>query len=91
MRSRLEVPIREKEVVVFDPETERRSSLHSFFGEWHGSTVLCSCGALVRIDQAAVRRRRMMGKPVECHQCRNRRVALEHEDIDMEFYDREGE
>jgi hypothetical protein len=33
----------------------------------------------------------MMGKPVECHHCRNERVALEMEDLDNEYYDREGE
>jgi len=33
----------------------------------------------------------MLGKPVECHHCRNRRVAMEKEELDLEFYDREGE
>jgi len=46
---------------------------------------------MVRLDQATVHRRRMLGKPVECHHCRNRRVALEKEEMDSEFYGREME
>jgi len=91
LRSRIEVLDRGREIAVFDTDTEHHAVLNSYFGEWRGSTVLCACGALVRIDQNEVRRRRMMGKTVECRQCRNRRVSLEREDLDVEFYDREGE
>ncbi|HIH76792.1 MAG TPA: hypothetical protein HA343_05710 [Methanomassiliicoccales archaeon] len=91
MRPHLEVHLRESTLVLPCLAGEERVHCTSLFGDWHGATVLCSCGSLVRLDQAAVHRRRKLGKPVECHHCRNRRVALEKEELDMEFYDREGE
>ncbi|MHC1680825.1 MAG: hypothetical protein AB9860_06215 [Methanomassiliicoccales archaeon] len=91
MRPHLEVYLRERTLVLPCLAGEERSHCSSLFGDWQGATVLCSCGSLVRLDQAAVHRRRVLGKPVECHHCRNRRVAMEKEELDMEFYDREGE
>jgi hypothetical protein len=91
MRPLLEVHLRERTLVLPCLAGEERGLCTSLFGDWHGATVLCSCGSLVRLDQAAVHRRRMLGKPVECHHCRNRRVAMEKEELDMDFYDREGE
>lgn len=82
----LQVPLRERMIVLPDLSGERHVSLSSPFGEWQGATVLCACGCLARLDRATVHRRRMMGKPVECRACRNRRVALEKEDLDSEFY-----
>ncbi len=72
---------------------EGQTRSRSLFGEWKGAVVLCACGSLVHLDEATVLRRRALGKPVECHRCRNRRVALEREDLDNEFYglDREGD
>lgn len=90
-RPQLEVHLRERTLVLPCLADEERGHRTSLFGDWHSATVLCACGNLVRLDQAAVHRRRMLGKPVECHHCRNRRVALEKEELDNEFYDREGE
>ncbi len=91
MRPHLEVHLRERTLVLPCLSGEEHGHCSSLFGDWHGATVLCSCGSLVRLDQAAVHRRRMLGKPVECHHCRNRRVAMEKEELDLEFFDREGE
>ena len=89
-RPHLEVHLRERTLVLPCSIGEERGRCTSLFGDWHSATVLCACGALVHLDQATVHRRRVLGKPVECHQCRNRRVALEKEDLDNEFYGREG-
>jgi len=91
MRPHLEVHLRERTLVLPCQATEERSHCTSPFGDWLGAIVLCSCGSMVRLDQATVHRRRMLGKPVECHHCRNRRVALEKEEMDSEFYGREME
>jgi hypothetical protein len=91
LKPHLEVPARERVLVVPDLDVELHANSKSVFGEWRGSTVLCACGALVRLDHGSVWRRRMMGKPVECQHCRNQRVAMEKEDLDIEYYDREGE
>ncbi len=91
MRPHLEVHLRERTLVLPCLSGEEQSHCPSLFGDWHGATVLCSCGSLVQLDQAAVHRRRTLGKPVECHHCRNRRVAMEKEELDLEFFDREGE
>lgn len=90
-KPRMEVVNRGRLVVLPDLMSENRSNGLSMFGDWRGFTVLCTCGSLVRLDQSMVMRKRYMGKPVECHQCRNRRIAAEREDLDNEFYDREGE
>lgn len=78
--------MREGVIVLPDLTGERHIKLSSPFGEWQGAAVLCACGCLVRLDQATVHRRRQMGKPVECRSCRNRRVTMEKEDLDNEFY-----
>lgn len=91
LKPHLEVRIRERVLPMPELDMEEHTSFQSVFGNWRGATVLCACGALVRLDQGSVYRRRMMGKPVECHHCRNERVALEMEDLDNEYYDREGE
>ncbi|MCG7844103.1 MAG: hypothetical protein MIO90_01575 [Methanomassiliicoccales archaeon] len=91
LRPHLEVRIRERVLIMPEVDMEEHSSFHSMFGEWRGATVLCACGALVRLDQGSVYRRRTMGKPVECRTCRNQRVAMELENLDNEFYDCEGE
>jgi len=88
---RLEVHLRERTLVLPCLADEERGHCTSPFGNWHSATVLCACGTIVRLDQAAVHRRRTLGKPVECHHCRNRRVTLEKEELDNEFYDRERE
>lgn len=90
-RPHLEVHLRERTLVLPCLADEERGHCTSLFGDWHSATVLCACGNLVRLDQATVHRRRVLGKPVECHHCRNRRVALEKEELDNEFFDREGE
>lgn len=91
LRPHLEVRVRERVLLMPELDVEEHASFQSMFGDWHGATVLCACGTLVRLDQASVYRRRMMGKPVECQHCRNQRVAAELEDLDNEYYDREGE
>ena len=88
-RPHLEVHRSESSLVLPCSIGEERGHYTSQFGDFQGATVLCACGSLVKLDQATVHRRRMLGKPVECHHCRNRRVALEKEDLDNEFYGRE--
>jgi len=87
----LEIPLRERAFIMPDLIDDGHSRLQSMFGDWQGVTVLCACGCLMRLDKATVNRRRQMGKAVECRQCRNRRVAMEKEDLDNEFFGREEE
>ncbi|HRU11584.1 MAG TPA: hypothetical protein P5189_03395 [Methanomassiliicoccales archaeon] len=89
----LEVRLQDKAPTLPSLVDEGQTRSRSLFGEWKGAVVLCACGSLVHLDEATVLRRRALGKPVECHRCRNRRVALEREDLDNEFYgpDREGD
>jgi hypothetical protein len=91
LEPRLDIRGRVGMALPYDIHAEKGVGSRSLFGEWRGATVLCACGSLVRLDQAAVNRRRQMGKPVECRHCRNRRVAMDHEDLDNEYNDREGE
>jgi len=91
LRPNLEVPLRERTLVLPLFTFENGNSVSSPFGEWQSITVLCACGALVHLDKGVVHRRRMLGKPVECHRCRNRRVAMEKEDLDNEFFGSEEE
>jgi hypothetical protein len=91
LKPHMEVRIRERVLLMPELDVEEHASFQSMFGNWRGAPVLCACGALVHLDQGSVYRRRMMGKPVECQHCRNERVALKMEDLDNEYYDREGE
>ncbi|MDD1772019.1 MAG: hypothetical protein LUQ09_03780 [Methanomassiliicoccales archaeon] len=91
LEPRLDIRGRVGMALPYDIHTEKSAGSRSLFGEWRGATVLCACGSLVRLDQSAVNRRRQMGKPVECRHCRNRRVAMEHADLDNEYNDREGD
>ena len=76
----LEVRLQDKAPTLPSLVDEGQTRSRSLFGEWKGAVVLCACGSLVHLDEATVLRRRALGKPVECHRCRNRRVALEREE-----------
>jgi hypothetical protein len=91
MKPHLEIHQQKSILVLPDQVGEDHASYQSLFGDWKGATVLCACGALVRLDRTSVNRRRQMGKPLECQRCRNRRVSLEREDMNNEFYECEGE
>jgi hypothetical protein len=86
VRPHLEISDQEKVIGVSDFDLRCERDMSSVFGYWRASTVLCSCGNLVRLDRETVQRHRAMGKPVECRQCRNRRIAREREELERDFY-----
>ena len=63
------------------------------FGPYSMNKGLCSCGELTDIDQEVMRRKNELGKAIECRACRNRRIALEHDQLELHYLgvDEEGE
>lgn len=55
------------------------------FGPNSMKKALCGCGELVDLDTETVIRKRLLGKRVECVNCRNRRIALEKESMERHF------
>jgi hypothetical protein len=53
--------------------------------------ALCGCGELVDLDTDIVLRKRILGKRVECVNCRNRRIALERDELDRHYLGLEEE
>ena len=86
VRPHLEISGQEKVMGASDFDLRCERDMCSAFGDWRASTVLCACGTLIRLDREMVRLRRSMGKPVECRQCRNRRIAREREEMGRDFY-----
>lgn len=58
---------------------------HMMFGPYSMNKGLCSCGELTDIDSEVLRRKNQLGKRVECRECRNRRIAMEHEQLEMHY------
>lgn len=57
------------------------------FGPNSMNKALCwRCGDLVDLDTDSIRRKRNLGKRVECVNCRNYRIALERDKLDKQFY-----
>ena len=61
------------------------------FGPYSMNKALCSCGELVDVDSEVLRRKVGLGKRVECRECRNRRIAIEHDALEMHYLGIEGE
>jgi len=61
------------------------------FGPYSMNKALCGCGALADLDSEVVKRKKGLGKRVECVNCRNRRIAMERELLDRQFQGLEGE
>jgi DNA-directed RNA polymerase subunit RPC12/RpoP len=61
------------------------------FGPYSNKKALCGCGALIDLDTDVIRRKRGLGKRVECTECRNRRIAKEHEMLEKHFLGLEEE
>jgi len=55
------------------------------FGPYSKNKALCGCGALMDIDAEVQRRKLNLGKRVECRECRNRRIAQEHDDLEKHY------
>jgi hypothetical protein len=55
------------------------------FGPYSMNKALCGCGALTDLDSEVIRRKKDLGKRVECTSCRNHRIAEEHEILDIHF------
>ncbi len=55
------------------------------FGPYSMNKGLCSCGELTDIDSEVLRRKVELGKRVECRMCRNRRIAREHEQLELHY------
>jgi cytochrome c-type biogenesis protein CcmH/NrfF len=55
------------------------------FGPYSNNKALCACGALTDLDSEVIKRKRGLGKKVECVDCRNRRIAQEHELLERHF------
>ncbi len=61
------------------------------FGPNSMKKALCGCGELVDLDTEIVRRKKLLGKRVECVNCRNRRIASEKESLERHFLGMEDE
>lgn len=61
------------------------------FGPNSMNKALCGCGAIADLDKDVVRRKRDLGKRVECSRCRNRRIAEEQEELDRHFRGQDDE
>lgn len=61
------------------------------FGPNSMKKALCGCGELVDLDTDIVLRKRILGKRVECVNCRNRRIALERDELDRHYLGLEEE
>ena len=55
------------------------------FGPYSMNKGLCSCGELTDVDSEVLRRKSELGKRVECRGCRNRRIALAHEHLELHY------
>jgi hypothetical protein len=55
------------------------------FGPYSKNKALCSCGSLADLDSAVVSLKGGLGKRVECRECRNKRIAREHEMLEKHF------
>lgn len=55
------------------------------FGPYSKNKALCDCGELMDIDSEVVRRKHSLRKRVECRECRNRRIAAEHDRLEIHF------
>lgn len=55
------------------------------FGPNSMNKALCGCGAIADLDSEVVRRKRTLGKHVECSRCRNVRIAREKEEMERHF------
>jgi hypothetical protein len=55
------------------------------FGPYSMNKALCSCGELTDVDSEVFRRKSNLGKRVECRECRNQRIAREHDQLEMHF------
>ncbi|NLK26048.1 MAG: hypothetical protein GX307_05690 [Euryarchaeota archaeon] len=55
------------------------------FGPYSKNKALCDCGELMDIDSEVLRRKNLLGKKVECRECRNRRIAEERELLEMHY------
>jgi hypothetical protein len=61
------------------------------FGPNSMKKALCGCGELVDLDTDTVIRKKLLGKRVECVNCRNRRIAVEKESMERHFLGLEEE
>jgi hypothetical protein len=61
------------------------------FGPNSMNKALCGCGAIADLDIEVVRRKRDLGKRVECSRCRNDRIAHEREEMERLFTGAEAE
>ncbi len=55
------------------------------FGPYSTNKALCSCGNIADIDTNVISTKHGLGKRVECRSCRNKRIAMEREVLDMSF------
>jgi len=53
--------------------------------------VFCSCGAIEDLDSTIIDVKMALGKEIECSRCRNRRIAMELEELGERFSESEGE
>lgn len=56
------------------------------FGPNSMKKALCGCGELVDLDTDIIRRKKILGKRVECVNCRNRRIALERDELEKHLF-----
>jgi len=57
----------------------------AMFGPYSMNKGLCCCGELTDIDSEVLRRKIELGKKVECRKCRNKRIAEEHELLELHY------
>lgn len=55
------------------------------FGPKSMNKALCGCGTIADLDTEVVRRKRTLGKYVECSRCRNIRIARERDELERHF------
>lgn len=72
-------------VAALNPMGSSIAEVALMFGPYSMNKALCGCGALADLDTEVVRRKRGLGKRVECVNCRNRRIAKEQELLEKHF------
>ncbi len=58
---------------------------HTMFGPYSINKGLRSCGTLTDIDSQVFRLKNELGKEIECRECRNKRIAMEHEQLELHY------
>lgn len=72
-------------VAALSPVGSSIAGVAIMFGPYSMNKALCGCGALTDLDNEVIRRKKGLGKRVECISCRNRRIAEEHEILEHHF------